>query len=91
MKMTADLRQLTQKATIAVFTALVTLLLTFASNGFNAISHAEAEAMIQAEETHRETKIDLVLQRLTAIEITQARLEEKINAMREENKRDKEH
>lgn len=81
--MTADTSKVISKVATVAITAGVTFLLSFSFIGFNAITKADAQAMIEKAEATHEAKMDMILSKLETIEVEQAKLDERIEALRE--------
>lgn len=68
------------KTIVAVLlSSVLTVFITLAANGVKAISREDVEAMIEKKEAVHEAKVDLMLDRLTKIEVAQGRMEEKVD------------
>ena len=75
--------KLWEKFLVLIATAVLSILATFAYNGTNAVSRPEVETLVERGEVKHEAKMDLIMDRLSHIEIGQARLEEKVDALHE--------
>ncbi len=71
-------RPLWKDALMVIMTMLFTSFITFAVNGVNSVSKSEVQTLIEMGEAKHEAKMDLLLDRLNKIEVSQARLEEKV-------------
>lgn len=89
--MSVDNKTFFSKVAIGVITALATILLAYATQGFNSISRVEAQDLIKVEESKHEAKIDLVMTKLVELEVAQARVEEIVKAIKESQADDKRH
>jgi hypothetical protein len=84
MAMTADASRIIGKVVTVAGTAVITSLLTFGYSGINAISKVDAQSMIEKAEAKHEATLEIVLSKLGNIEVEQAKLEERIDALKEE-------
>jgi hypothetical protein len=75
------------KVLVGIVVALFSVLATMAYQGAGAMSHADVEALVEKGEARHESKMDLVLDRLNHIEVSQARLEEKVDLLQQERNR----
>lgn len=87
--MTTQAKTMVDKVMVAFVTAIITFLMTLAWTGLTSINRAEAQTMINEsminsnqDQVKTDAKVDQLLRKVTSMEISQARLEEKVDALR---------
>lgn len=76
-------KSLIREIGVIFMTAMITLLFSFAVGGFNAISKAEAQALIEHNNDRYDAKLDIIIDKLSKLTVSQARIEEQLNSLKD--------